>query len=89
MKRKIFNAAVKWAVLWRENNKLDGKNEHILGNGNGLPLLFDTRSQAREYLEARYGYIRNRKDLKAEPFGWKMPIAVKIVMQFRLQPRDK
>jgi hypothetical protein len=66
-----------WSALWRSENKLDGKREHLLFE-NYFPVMFRTRKQAREYINARYGYIKERKDLQQEPHGWKMPTPVRI-----------
>ena len=43
-----------------------------------LPALFRTRREAREYINEKYGYIRTRKDLRAEPHFWRMPRAVRV-----------
>jgi len=40
--------------------------------------VFRTRAEARVYRDERFGCIRNRPDLKAEPHGWKMPQVVKV-----------
>lgn len=66
-----------WALVWRGENKIDGKRNHII-NKNCVPLLFLTRQQAREYNEEHYGYIRQRPDLREEPHGWKMPLPIKV-----------
>lgn len=66
-----------WAGLWRSENRRDGKTEHLLYR-DCLPCLFRTRREAREYIEQRYGYIRGREDLKTEPHGWRVPVAVKV-----------
>ena len=39
-----------------------------------IQALLDKRRDA----EAVYGYIREREDLRKEPHGWKMPIAIKM-----------
>lgn len=70
-----------WALLWRSQNQLDGYREHVMFE-NCRPLLFDTRREAREYREQKYGYLRSRPDLKAEPFGWRMPLPIKVQMKF-------
>jgi hypothetical protein len=44
----------------------------------GLPKLFLTRKEARDWIETQFGYIRKRKDLQSEPFGWKVPIPVRV-----------
>jgi hypothetical protein len=66
-----------WGVMWRYKNKLDGKMEYLVYNA-GRPVLFSTRKEAREYIDEKYGYIRQRPDLKSEPHGWKMPIPVPV-----------
>ena len=67
----------KWAIKWRSKNRLNGKREHFIFR-DCQPKLFRTRWQARDFIKAEYGYIKDRPDLKAEPHGWKMPIAVKV-----------
>ena len=44
------------------------------------PLVFDTRSEAREHAEKRYGYIRTRKDLRGPPHNWRMPVPVRVLV---------
>ena len=66
-----------WGGLWRSENRLDGKTEHLL-HEDGFPKLFHTRADARQWIKAEYGYIARRLDLQCEPHGWKMPIAVKV-----------
>lgn len=51
----------------------------LMGRGGDM-LLFRTRSEAREWIEKEYGYLRTRPDLQAEPHGWKMPIPVRVVI---------
>lgn len=72
--------AEKWAVQWRSDNRLDGRTRRLQGDFHGLPMLFHTRTRCRAYIEKEYGYIRTRPDLKVEPYGWKMPMAVKVVV---------
>ena len=69
-----------WAVLMRSENRLDGKREYFLGMTDHpcRHALFNTRSEAREFIEKQFGYQRNRPDLRAEPHGWKMPLPVKV-----------
>ena len=68
-----------WGILWRSENKLDGKTERLrYRSGNSGWLVFETRQKARDAIEEHWGYLRTRPDLRAEPHGWKMPKAVKI-----------
>jgi hypothetical protein len=67
----------RWGALWRSYNALDGKREHLLCE-NGNPLLFRTRAEARAYIAKRYGYIKEREDLRREPHGWMLPKAVRV-----------
>jgi len=72
-----------WVVWWASHNRLDGWKRFILWDDD--PRLFRTRREAREFIEQRYGYIRNRADLRAEPHGWRVPRAVKVeVVQVNL-----
>jgi len=70
-----------WAPLWRSNCKLDGVTRHILSKEDCLPALFVTRNECREYIKEKYGYIAERTDLQAEPYGWQMPIPVKVKVE--------
>ena len=76
MKRKK-ESLVRWALKWRSKNKLDGITEHIIFDKCQLKF-FSTRKDARDFANERYGYIKTRKDLREEPFGWRVPRAVKV-----------
>jgi len=78
-----MSAAQRWGILWRSENRLDGKREFVTWH-ECKPLLFRTRKEAREWIEQRYGYIRRSPDLQAEPHGWKMPKAVRVTV--RIEP---
>jgi hypothetical protein len=79
-----------WAIKYRSDNRLDGKREYLVGRfGMGNPsvpshmaghtmMVFRTRQDARDYARERYGYIKDRPDLRAEPHGWKAPQIVKV-----------
>jgi hypothetical protein len=75
-----------WAI---ENCHRDGKPYFVGSFGvfkiqppvlalSTVPLMFNTRHEAREFIELHWGYIRDRDDLKKPPHGWKMPRAVKV-----------
>ncbi len=66
-----------WAAQWHTRNKLDGDTKHFLYE-NLLPALFRTRRECREFINLKYGYIRDRPDLQQEPHGWRVPKAVKV-----------
>ena len=44
--------------------------------------VFESRDAAREFIKSKYGYIAGspRPDLRREPHGWRMPVAVKVVV---------
>ena len=65
-----------WGILWRSNNRLNGRLEYLMGCG--APYLFLSRREARDLIERKWGYIRNRPDLRSEPYGWRMPKPVKV-----------
>lgn len=66
-----------WGAEWHEKNQLDGETRHVMYE-RGMPLVFGTREEARQWIKRKYGYIRYRKDLREEPHGWRMPKAVRI-----------
>jgi len=75
-----------WAVEWRSRNRLDGEKRHLIWApeaGPGNYRLFRTRAACRSYIDDRYGYIRERADLRAEPFGWRLPQAVRVTVAVR------
>ena len=67
----------RWGVLWRQKNKLDGVTETFMWAGD-RPVLFSTRAKARVWIEQNYGFIRDHKDLRSEPHGWRMPQAARV-----------
>lgn len=72
----------RWGLKWVSENKLDGRKEYIMWE-HGQPLLFRTRQQARNSRDYRFGYIRNRPDLKGEPHGWRLPRPVRVEVIIR------
>jgi len=72
----------KWGLKWQSKNKLDGITEHLIFD-NRLPALFHTKKEAIEYRNKRYGYIKERKDLRSEPFGWKLPKVIKVKVSIK------
>lgn len=79
----IFCTEKRWAIQFRSKNSLDGYRSHLVRE-NGQVLLFNTRSQARDFVNKNYGYIKDRNDLKKEPHGWKIPRVVKIVIDYSI-----
>ena len=67
----------RWAVLWRSDSALDGPQAHFEFEA-GVPKLFHTRRDARGWVQEKYGYIKDRPDLQAEPHGWKMPLPMRV-----------
>lgn len=66
-----------YAIFWHSKNFLHGEKISLIYN-NGIPLIFRTRKEAREYADKNYGYIKVRKDLREAPFGFRMPKIVKF-----------
>lgn len=73
-KRKYME---RWAVRWRSHNEFAGKTEFFTCDGLNYDL-FRTKKDAAQHIKDEYGYIAKRRDLRAEPHGWKMPIAIKV-----------
>ena len=72
-----------WAAQWYSKNKLDGENRHLIRR-DCVPVLFRTRSDCRSWINANYGYIKKRSDLRDEPHGWRMPAPVKVKIDVAL-----
>ncbi len=71
---------IRWGVLWREKSKLDGVVEHLEFDL-CIPVLFCKRREARAWIDEHYGYIRDRPDLRREPYGWRMPTPVRVKVE--------
>lgn len=71
-------AVVRWGIQWHSENALDGLSEYLLWDSPCRPLLFETRYEARKFARAKWGYIKSRPDLRAEPHGWRNPKAVRV-----------
>lgn len=82
MMRSKVKAIIRWGALWHCKCKLDGVTEHICFE-HCLPALFIRKGDAQEWIRKHYGYIAKRKDLRAEPFGWRMPKPVRVSIALR------
>lgn len=79
-----------WAIKWRSKNRLDGKRSNLVGRyAFGVPdvpahmagytlMAFKTRKDAQAHIREYYSYIKDRPDLRREPFGWMMPQPVRV-----------
>ena len=84
-----------WAILIRRNNRLDGKVEHLAGNGffgraDSHPCrtaLFETRQAARAAIREHLTDLSKRPDLRAEPHGWLASIPVRVEVEVRIASR--
>ena len=86
-----------WAIKHSLTNRLDGHREWFEGRSgdplaDGLrephpglsgyrALAFETRAEAREWVREKWAYLRDRPDLRAEPFCWRMPKPVRVAVQ--------
>ncbi len=75
---------LQWGIQWREENRLDGKTEHLMWDNGVTPMLFKTRREARNWASTHYGYIKRRPDLRAEPHGWKPARVVRVKVSWRI-----
>jgi hypothetical protein len=74
-------AAKLWAPKWSSYNRLDGRQQHLIifdWQAQEQHLLFRTRRECRAWIAQNFGYIKQRKDLRSEPHGWRMPKAVQV-----------
>ena len=60
--------------MWRSKNKKDGIRRHIIKSDG----VFYRKIDAAKYIEREYGYIRDWKNLRREPHGWRMPLPVRV-----------
>jgi hypothetical protein len=71
---------IRWGVLWRSKNRLDGVTERLMFK-QGIPALFRKRCEAKAWIDEYYGYIRDDLDVRREPHGWRMPIPVRVKVE--------
>jgi hypothetical protein len=70
---------VRWAIMWRSTSELNGD---FMWNGS-TPYLFRTKREAKALIDEKWGYIKDRPDLRAEPHGWRLPVPVKVEVIIR------
>lgn len=70
-----------WAITWISNS-VTGKDRHLLW-ADGRPVFFETKEKAKTFIKQRYGYIKDRKDLRQEPHMWRMPRPVKAILSLK------
>jgi len=68
-----------WGIQWHSKNKRSGEQRYLLWQG-GRPLIFETRTKAREHVREVYGYLKHRKDLRSEPHGWHIPKVLRVTV---------
>ena len=87
MSKPVCNRYQRWGIKWVSHCKLDGERSYFMGEPTrGMSLLFRTRTQARAYRDEKWGYIKTRKDLRAEPYGWRLPQVIKVNVTIREAP---
>ena len=85
----IASRAGGWAIKWESRNHLNGETVYFIGvKGNLEPtpawlrgyntMVFETRREARAHIKSKYSYIAKRRNLRAEPYGWRVPEAVRV-----------
>ena len=67
-----------WAAVWFSRSKRHGTERYLLRGVEGNVLTFRTRALARKYIAGAYAYIARRSDLRGEPYGWRLPRAVRV-----------
>lgn len=75
-----FRSFTYWAAQWRSINRLDGDTSHLL-HEDLFPKLFKTRRECRAWISEKFGYIRDRPDLRAEPHGWRIPQPILVTIE--------
>lgn len=73
-----------WAVRWTFTNKLDGLHDSFYGSWlprpNCIMKLYRTKRDCQAAIKEHFGYIARRRDLRTEPFCWRMPKAVRVTV---------
>ena len=67
---------VSWCVLWDSRHE-----QHLMFDG-PKPLAFKTKKQCKKFIDEKWGYIKNRPDLKTAPYYWRLPKPVRIRIEY-------
>jgi len=75
----------KWAIKHDTTNKLDGRRVYFEGDAKSTCniRLFETRREARDYIRQKWAYLKDRPDLRAEPFCWRVPKATRVEIEVK------
>jgi hypothetical protein len=77
--KRLLEIHTRWVPRW---HSASGKHLMLWESATpGQMLMFRTRRACREWITDRYGYIREREDLRKPPHGWHLPKAVKVFVQ--------
>ena len=68
-------STVRWGAKWVQ--RVEFASEHLIFE-DLMPALFLTRSDARKWIDKKYGYIRTREDLRNPPHCWRLPVPVRV-----------
>ena len=75
---------IAWGVEWRSADHDGGQTRRLQWSpeeGPGDYRLFRTKAACERYIRERYGYIANRHDLRGGVFNWRMPKAVRVIVE--------
>jgi hypothetical protein len=78
-----------WGVEFHSLNAVDGDHRHLQWDNtpeHTFPHLFRTRRECAAYIKRHWAYLRERPDLRREPFGWRMPRPVRVLMRIEKLP---
>jgi hypothetical protein len=67
----------RWGVWWQAKTSDEG---HLVCE-NCIPVLFETKREAKEYIDKKFDYIRHRKDLRIAPHYWRSSKPVRVIIQ--------
>ncbi len=73
-----------WGVMWRSTHE-----QYLMTDWRGKharhipPKLFGTKREATEWIKEHYAEYATRRDLRAEPYGWRMPIPVRVTVEVK------
>lgn len=72
--RNVICSLQRWGILWREK-----RNEYLTD----VLTNFRTKAECEKYIHENFGYIKKRDDLRSDPFCWKMPKAIRIILEIK------
>jgi hypothetical protein len=73
----------RWCILWSPGKKNKMTGDHIIFK-DCIPKMFTSKKDCKKWIDQEYSYIKERKDLRAAPYYWRLPKPARITFYYDL-----